>query len=168
MYAIMRIWLGVALAMSFIVSPNINRLNAVWFPLIFFTIMGLKTVAELSAAVRKCLYALYAAAFMAFTAFYGTVWNQTLKLRFYDSFGEAVECAAEVENAALCYVTPSVGPAYVYVLLLYPIRRARICRHAGILQRGGGVSGREKLRRISFLPARADRARKRVSRGQGR
>lgn len=116
MYAIMRIWLGVALAMSFIVSPNINRLNAVWFPLIFFTIMGLKTVAELSAAVRKCLYALYAAAFMAFTAFYGTVWNQTLKLRFYDSFGEAVECAAEVENAALCYVTPSVGPAYVYVL----------------------------------------------------
>ena len=40
----------------------------------------------------------------------------TPKLRFYDSFGEAVECAAEVENAALCYVTPSVGPAYVYVL----------------------------------------------------
>lgn len=117
LFGILKIWLIVALAMLLIISPNINRINIVFFPLIVFTIFGIREVIEAKPRLKRKIFALYGACFALFVSVYATVWNtQILENKFYDSYGEAIECAATVEGAQYCYVTPSVGPSYIYVL----------------------------------------------------
>lgn len=118
---LVRIWFVVSVMMMFIVSPNINRINIVWFPLILSGIIGLidfihlipNQVGKNIARVALPLY--YLASFVGFSIYYSTTWNNNyLAPSFYESFPEAL-AYAETLDAKTTYISNRAN----YTLVLY-------------------------------------------------
>lgn len=116
LFWLLRIWLIVVLAMLFIVSPNTNRINIIFFPMIILTIFGILDVVNAAIRLKKIIFSLYMVSFLAFFSTYTTKWNDTLKSNFFYSFGSAIEYAERIDDAERCYVTSTVNMPYVFVL----------------------------------------------------
>ncbi|MDD6302435.1 MAG: glycosyltransferase family 39 protein [Bacillales bacterium] len=112
---ILRIWLIVSILMMFIVSPNINRINIIYFPLIILTFLGIKDICSLSKRITHISVGTYSAYFLIFIFLYTSSWNNQIKSSFYDSFGDALRYASSLE-AEHYYVTSNVNMPYIYVL----------------------------------------------------
>ena len=113
----LRVWMLVSLLMLFVVSPNINRINFLFPPLILLTGIGLY---DLSVKVRRLAVvssALYVSAFACFLSTYAGKWNTDNGLySFRVSLGQAIDYAASVEGYDTCYVTKHAGEGAIYTL----------------------------------------------------
>lgn len=114
--SIMKIWLIVALLMMGIVNANVNRINIVYFPLVFFTIMGICEVVEYKEVIKKTIYAMYLSFFAIFNINYFGTYLSSIKDSFQDSYYQAVKYALSIKTADKYYVTSHVNMAYIYFL----------------------------------------------------
>ena len=112
---VMNAWLLAALVLVVVVRPNINRINALWLPLVYVTALGAAEVARSRRLFRVAIAGLYMVAFLLFEVQYFTAYQEKMKAAFEDSFGEAVTYAAETE-AETIYVTDQVNGAYALTL----------------------------------------------------
>ncbi len=114
-------WLLVSLMMLFIISSNINRINIIWFPLIFLGVEGILLVLsffkkkEIRIGLSSSLATLYLSSFVCFYSYYAGYWNQNrIKVNFYSSFKEALLYSESIEHN-----TTYISPRANYTLVLY-------------------------------------------------
>lgn len=104
----------------FIVDPNINRLNILMIPWIYYTAVG---TAEFTGRFRRGLpiaALLFTAAFFTFVGFYFTHYAQKLKPYFFDGLGTAITQTAE-SDASRIYISSKVNMPYIFVLFYMQI-----------------------------------------------
>lgn len=114
--SIMKIWLIVAVLMTGIVSANVNRINIIYIPLVFFTIMGICEIVEYKFVIKKTVYAMYLTFFALFNVNYFGTYSSSIKDSFQESYYQAVKCALSIEGAEHYYVTSHVNMGYIYFL----------------------------------------------------
>ena len=113
---IFRIWLIVAFLMLLIVSPNTNRINIIFFPIIVFAIFGLVELFELSNKFEKILIPSYLVFYLVFSSYYATNWNENLKANFYYGLGDSISFVNNMENKNKVFVSNNVNMPYIFVL----------------------------------------------------
>ena len=127
------LWLAVAVLVSIMVPPNINRANLVWFPLVICAAYGLYRLWGLAvsgggegilnvvsrrwlpgiACVALVVY--LAVSFIAFTGAYFGDWSERRLYRFAPSYPEALRhILRQVDENETIYLTPD--EPYIYVL----------------------------------------------------
>jgi hypothetical protein len=111
--AIMVIWLAVALLLGIVANPNINRINLLFLPLVFFMTLTLYAIPHrllLWGAISVCLLS-----FGAFTRAYFTTYAQSLAPAFQLSLDRAINDAAARTQGRICITTQTDMP-YIYAL----------------------------------------------------
>ena len=108
------IWLIVALLLSFICEPNINRLNIIFFPIIFYTVIGIEEVAKQGKAFAISLLIIYIVSFGLFLNTYFKEDANTYKT-FEDNLEEPIKYVNSLEEKEI-YITNSIKEPYIYVL----------------------------------------------------
>ncbi len=107
-------WLIVSLLLAFILDSNINRINIIWLPLIFFGAIGVNDIISHRKWRKTPLTLVYAGSFLAFSLYYPIHCDDNIKRNFFDGFKEAIQYT-EGKNPTHVYVTPHAN----YTLLLY-------------------------------------------------
>ncbi len=106
---------------AFVINPNLNRMNMVFLPALYYAAAGFAGLLELVPWqwCRYYLCALMAVLLIFSTALAGQQYTTTIRDKleswFFASFGEAVAYADTLEKDAV-YVTDSVNMPYIYVL----------------------------------------------------
>ena len=67
---VFKIWLCVAFLLIFICEPNINRMNILYFPIIYFCIFGIHFLVDSFASIQKVIIFIYIATFICFLIVY--------------------------------------------------------------------------------------------------
>ena len=109
-------WLcsGVVLAVAFLEEININRVNVVFLPLIFFAAVGIRAIAT-SRSMLIAVIAFHCILFVRFADNYFVSYRTQEARAFNASFGEAINEAARSTSGHVC-ITTLVPEPYVFVL----------------------------------------------------
>lgn len=113
----MRLALVCALLCAFLIRCNINRINMIWLPLIYFSAVGCHIVlARLDSWAALPLAAMLAC-FVLFCGNYRDTFGQSRggDASFFPGLGEAVRYAASLD-AGDVYVTSRVNQPYIFAL----------------------------------------------------
>jgi 4-amino-4-deoxy-L-arabinose transferase-like glycosyltransferase len=113
--AVMLLSLAAAFLCSFFISPNVNRMNMSYLPILYFNALG---VYDLLRRFRICLLpvaAAYGIAFALFVQAYFTTYPQQMSQIFFEGLGPAIQYAETVRSDRE-YVTDQGYMPYIYVL----------------------------------------------------
>ena len=113
---IMLAWLLSALAASALITVNVNRVNFLWLPLIYFAGLGLHSLAEALGRLSPIAPAALAVCFAAFLTGYWHTLGGDGDVNFFPGLGEAIEYAG-ARSPESAYVTDRVNSPYIYTLL---------------------------------------------------
>jgi hypothetical protein len=111
------IWFGAGVALATVMPPNLNRINVLYPPLLFFAAAGLESLWR----SRPLFWALIGAYVVSFTGLlfaYFETYPAKVGPAFFASIDEAIDEASSATAGRIC-VTDHVnyGLSYVYVLL---------------------------------------------------
>lgn len=112
---IMNFWFIASVILLFVVTPNINRINIIMIPMMFYTIVGTAELANMAKHLNIFVYAIFAVLFVMFTATYFTSYQKDIKPSFFYGLGDAIS-EADTSGAELVYVTDSVNSPYIFSL----------------------------------------------------
>lgn len=121
LHSIFLLWLISAFIFGCTIQVNINRINIVFFPIIYFTIIGfIETekwiVKENKIVFRRILLSVYILFFLFFTGYYFTFFNEQIKSNFSYGLGEAIQYADKINTKGTIHVTDrTVNMPYIYV-----------------------------------------------------
>ena len=113
---IMLAWLFSALAASALITVNVNRVNFLWLPLIYFAGLGLHALAEALGRLSPIAPAALAVCFAAFLTGYWHTLGGDGNVNFFPGLGEAIEYAG-ARSPESAYITDRVNSPYIYTLL---------------------------------------------------
>ncbi len=122
-------WLAAAVVLAAVEPININRVNVVFIPIIFFVAVGIRTIAvqivpfavgsrptAVARVVLAAFVAYYLVSFAYFTrAYFGASYRAQIGDAFFAHFGDAINRAASATTGPLC-VTDHVNEPYIFVL----------------------------------------------------
>ncbi|MDR1209310.1 MAG: hypothetical protein LBK41_03195 [Clostridiales bacterium] len=97
-------WLAVGILAGLCVSPNVNRVNLIFYPIIIFAGIGLERAARSRRYIKYGTAAAFAILFGMFCGAYFTDWSDEIKEPFLADFGQALEYA-ETLDAGEYYIT---------------------------------------------------------------
>jgi 4-amino-4-deoxy-L-arabinose transferase-like glycosyltransferase len=106
-------WLGLALLLGLVTTPNLNRINLIYLPLVFFAALAIHAIRWRQlrmVAVGLCLLA-----FLAFLRTYFSTYARAIAPRFYASLGDAITDASMRTDGTICVTTQAYRP-YIYAL----------------------------------------------------
>jgi hypothetical protein len=109
------LWLGVGVALAVLVSANVNRMNVLLFPLLYFLAAGLE-VLRTRRWIFGAIIAAYVVSFVAFTHAYFTWYQPRVAPAFFATFDRAVMTAARATGGTVCVTSDRMNMPYVYVL----------------------------------------------------
>lgn len=105
-------------AASFFIDVNVNRMNMIFLPLIWYQGRGICALCRLFGRGRRlaetAAAALVTLSAVLMTCFYFTSYSRTLAPLFFDGLGGAISCAASFGEDV--WVTQRVNMPYIYVL----------------------------------------------------
>ncbi len=108
-------WLVACVALASLLQPvNINRVNVIFIPLIFFIAVAINAIGKSRFALGT-IVAVYLIAFASFSHAYFTSYERDSAGPFFDSLEEAVDYASENVDGDIC-VTGNVNQPYIFVL----------------------------------------------------
>jgi hypothetical protein len=109
-------WLvaSVLLAVFFLDLVNVNRINIIFLPLIFFAAVGIRTIAS-SQKMLVLVIGAHCLLFAQFLHLYFGSYRAAEARAFSASFGAAVDAAADSTTGQLC-ITDLVPEPYIFVL----------------------------------------------------
>jgi 4-amino-4-deoxy-L-arabinose transferase-like glycosyltransferase len=111
--ALMLLWLVVAVALAAVEESNINRINLLWLPLIYFAAVGLRTVGRNRMLVIG-LVAVHLLLFVGFARDYFGPYRDRTAGAFYPSYGAAIRAATRAVPGKICVTnTPCFSYAFV-------------------------------------------------------
>lgn len=107
--------LAAAAFCSFFISPNINRMNMAYFPILYLNAVGLDWLFVKCRAASVVTLSAYMLSFCMFLWTYFTTYPTQLSQTFFEGLGPALEYAATIP-ADREYVTNHVNMPYIFVL----------------------------------------------------
>ena len=111
---IMWIWLIVAILLTFVCEPNINRLNIIFFPIIFYTVIGIDEVAKQGKLFAIALLIIYSVSFGLFLNAYFKEDANTYGT-FESNLEEPIKYVNSLKDKEI-YITNTIKEPYIYVL----------------------------------------------------
>jgi hypothetical protein len=112
---VMLLWLVTALALAAIQDSNINRINLLWLPVVYFAAVGLRTVAR-NRLIAVGLVAVHLAAFAGFASTYFGSYRERTASAFFPGFGQAINAASDAVPGKICVTN---GPCMSYSFVLF-------------------------------------------------
>ncbi|MDO8469250.1 MAG: glycosyltransferase family 39 protein [Candidatus Peribacter sp.] len=113
-FILMFLWLCSAILLGIFESANINRINILFLPVIFFAAAGIRLLAvSRTALIGAILY--FALSFVVFSFVYFGSYRARAAGAFFASFGEAVTFAEKSSSGRLC-ITDQVNQPSIFVL----------------------------------------------------
>lgn len=111
---IFNIWFIVSIILTFICEPNINRLNIIMIPIIYYTIIGLYIIINKIKKVSIIILILY---LVSFGLFINKYLNQNCDeySTFEGDLEEVIEYVDKIENKDI-YITDKIQSSYIHVL----------------------------------------------------
>lgn len=105
------------LLFAYYADPNINRVNAVYVPMLLLTALGVHEIAGSKKALAA-IAAAYGICFCGFvSSYFSTDYREKIGGEFYESFGEAIEKADEITPANVTrYCTAQLNMPYIFTL----------------------------------------------------
>lgn len=111
---IFNIWFIVSIILTFICEPNINRLNIIMFPIIYYTIVGIYLVSNKYKKIAIVILILYLISFSAFMYKYCTQDCNEFG-NFEAGLEEVIQYVDKIENKNI-YVTEEIQATYMQLL----------------------------------------------------
>lgn len=111
---IMNIWFMAAFLLMFVCEPNINRLNIIMIPIIYYTIIGLYEIINQMPKICWIIAAIYAVSFVMFIHTYVNT-NFDKYSVFTDNIEDVIEYVDTLE-ADTIYIQYSYKEPYIYTL----------------------------------------------------
>lgn len=112
---LMDLWFAASVVLMFVVKPNINRINIIMIPWMYYTIAGTVDLAGRIPHGPKAAAVLFSAAFLLFAKTYFTDYQSMMEHKFSYGLGDAITQAAQAE-ADRMYVTDKTDMPYIYTL----------------------------------------------------
>jgi hypothetical protein len=113
--ATMRIALVCGLICTFFISCNINRINMIWLPLVYFIALGCYFVLEKMGSWAVLPAAGVLACFCIFFSAYCGTFGGNGNVNYFPGLGGAIR-AAEAADPESVYITDSVNASYIFAL----------------------------------------------------
>lgn len=113
-YAFMLLWLIAALLLGLFESVNINRINILFLPVVFFAAVGIRSLATSRTALMGALLYFFVSFISFMTVYFGS-YRERASGAFFASFGEAVTFAEQSTTGSIC-VTDRVNQPFIFVL----------------------------------------------------
>lgn len=111
---VINIWFVVAVLLTFICEPNINRLNIIMFPVIYYTVIGIYLVFDQKLIFKVLIGALYFLSFVCFIVNYAKQdWNEYFT--FEAGLEEVFNYVDEIGDKQI-HITNQIKEPYIYVL----------------------------------------------------
>lgn len=110
----MNIWFLTSILLTFIVEPNINRINVLWIPVIYYTAIGVYEIIENVKVLGYILVVMYLIAFISFENTYFKT-DFTNNYTFYDGIESVIKYTNEIEAEEI-YFEYAFKEPYIYVL----------------------------------------------------
>ena len=112
---IINVWLIVSILIMLVVEPNINRLNIIMIPIIYYTILGIDVVTdEKYKIVKVAIIAVYCISFISFMVTYSRQ-DSGKYFTFEDGMEEPIKYVATLEDKQI-HITDKIKEPYIYVL----------------------------------------------------
>ena len=111
---IFNIWFIVSIILTFICEPNINRLNIIMIPIIYYTIIGIYLVVNNRKKVAIRIDVLYVISFGLFIKKYFSE-NCDEYGTFESDLEEVIQYVDKIENKDI-YITNKIKSSYMYTL----------------------------------------------------
>ena len=116
---IMEIWIIVAMLLTFVCEPNINRLNIIFFPIIFYTVIGISDVIKQGKIFTVLILIIYVISIIGFLNVYfkeDANTYQTFEANLEEPIKYVGMLDKESGKSEQIYITDSIKEAYIYVL----------------------------------------------------
>lgn len=113
--ALMDFWFLSCVVLMFISAPNINRMNIVVIPWMYFTIVGTVDVAQRLPWGKTLAVTAYILCFCLFCRSYFTSYQERIGQEFFAGLGPAISEASQAEEKTV-YITDTVNMPYIYTL----------------------------------------------------
>lgn len=111
---VMNMWFLSALLLTFFVEPNINRINILWIPIIFYVSIGIYEIIANTKVLKWIVIAIYLVFFIKFEyAYFRT--DFTENYTFYDKIENVIRYTESME-ADTIYFQYAFKEPYIYVL----------------------------------------------------
>ena len=104
-----------ALLCAFLIRGNVNRLNMIWLPLVYFSALGCETVGRWLGRWSAVPLAGMLACCFVFLSAYGAALGGEGNVNFFPGLGGAIR-AAEASGAETVYITDRVNQPYIFAL----------------------------------------------------
>ena len=111
----MRFWLLSALLCAFLIQCNVNRINMIWLPLIYYSALGCDWIAGLLRRWSLIPLAGVLACFFLFLSAYAAALGGEGNVNYFPGLGSTIE-AAEATGAETVYITNKVNQPYIFAL----------------------------------------------------
>ncbi|MDK2895901.1 MAG: hypothetical protein PWP04_21 [Candidatus Atribacteria bacterium] len=122
-------WFFVATIMAFVTSININRINVIFLPVIYFIAIGISYIKKNAEIFFRYLIILYALFFGLFTYTYFFVYPESAGPAFFESLDEAIQYATEkAPPDEPIYVTSKINMPYIFILFYQKIDPNLFCK----------------------------------------
>lgn len=108
------IWFIVSIILMAICEPNINRINIIWLPIIYYSIVGIYIIINLNKNIIMPIVTIYIISFVLFTSNY-TKQNSDVYMTFEGYLQEPIEYVSKIEDKQI-YVTNQIKEPYIYFL----------------------------------------------------
>lgn len=110
------LWFFLSIILGMLTSANGNRINIIFFPIIFFVANGLIFVRDkIHRHLFSILIIFYVILFVSFANTYFTTYPEKIGPKFFESFGDAINYASNNTNKSIC-ITGQVNMPYIFVL----------------------------------------------------
>jgi hypothetical protein len=119
------VWLFLSIILGLLIDVNVNRINVLFLPLIFFAASGIIYFCffikfhflkgKLSKFMLPSVIIIYFLFFISFSCAYFKTYSEKIGPSFFESFGGAINYAVEIDNQPIC-VTNQVNMSYIFVL----------------------------------------------------
>lgn len=111
---IINIWFVASLLLMFVCEPNINRINVIMFPMVYYVVIGISKVIEKSRKVLPIILVLiYLYSFVSFVIYYCNK-NFDEMFVFEGGLEEVIEYVDSKDEKV--YITNKIKEPYIYVL----------------------------------------------------
>lgn len=109
------IWFIVSLLMMLIMAVNINRINVIYIPILYFTALGVYTVVTAIKGSWIPVFAIYSVVAVMFVSNYFGNYQSNISYYFFEGLGEAIEYSSEM-NTDRIIVSNKINSPYIFTL----------------------------------------------------
>jgi len=112
----MKFWLVLAIVLALVINININRINMIFFPLIFAATLGIAEIQKYVKSFVPVMASLIIITTAAFVNVYFTSFNKNNQYMYFNLYDKAIEYAVQNNPSNSTIYISGVNAPYVFAL----------------------------------------------------